>query len=171
MAIALTDFEGFCGFRPLREIAGHLGTVREFQKVVGYEVADDFISAVATSEAGDDVLLRNATPVSGKPSDNTKELQKALRTLFEALMNADPEQAVKPQIRALVARYQEETGKKTSKEMKAGSVEELVVRLNEQFPDDVGIFCTYLLNVVTLKPGQACFLEANEPHAYLSGRT
>ncbi|KAG0144896.1 hypothetical protein CROQUDRAFT_659462 [Cronartium quercuum f. sp. fusiforme G11] len=30
-------------------------------------------------------------------------------------------------------------------------------------------FCTYMLNLVHLQPGQAAFLSANEPHAYLSG--
>ena len=31
------------------------------------------------------------------------------------------------------------------------------------------MFCTILLNVINLKPGEAVFLAANEPHAYISG--
>ena len=34
---------------------------------------------------------------------------------------------------------------------------------------DIGVFAPYLLNVITLAPGEALFLGANEPHAYLSG--
>ena len=34
---------------------------------------------------------------------------------------------------------------------------------------DVGCFCIYYLNVVTLKPGEAIFLAANVPHAYIKG--
>lgn len=42
-------------------------------------------------------------------------------------------------------------------------------RLNSQYPGDVGIFCVFFLNHFTLNPGQAVFLAANEPHAYLQG--
>jgi len=53
----------------------------------------------------------------------------------------------------------------------AGNVPEfeLVSRLNQQFPGDIGIFCVYLFNHFTLAPGEAVFIPANEPHAYLSG--
>jgi Phosphomannose isomerase type I len=36
-------------------------------------------------------------------------------------------------------------------------------------PQDVGVLAAYFLNVVTLAPGQAMYLPANEPHAYVSG--
>jgi mannose-6-phosphate isomerase len=45
----------------------------------------------------------------------------------------------------------------------------LLLRLSEQYPGDVGCFCALLLNHVCLKPGEAMFLAANEPHAYLLG--
>jgi len=48
-------------------------------------------------------------------------------------------------------------------------VRELVLRLNAQFPNDIGIFCAFLLNYVKLSPGEAIFLGAGEPHAYISG--
>ncbi len=44
-----------------------------------------------------------------------------------------------------------------------------MLRLSEQFPGDVGCFCVYFLNHMRLQPGEAMFLEANLPHAYLSG--
>jgi mannose-6-phosphate isomerase len=31
------------------------------------------------------------------------------------------------------------------------------------------VFCSLLLNHITLQPGEGVFLAANEPHAYLSG--
>ena len=31
------------------------------------------------------------------------------------------------------------------------------------------MFCAYVLNYVVLRPGQAMYMAANEPHAYLSG--
>ena len=41
--------------------------------------------------------------------------------------------------------------------------------LNSQYPNDVGVFCVFFLNHFTLNSGEAVFLAANEPHAYLSG--
>lgn len=44
-----------------------------------------------------------------------------------------------------------------------------MLRLHDEYQDDIGCFCPFILNYVTLKPGEAIFLGANEPHAYLSG--
>jgi mannose-6-phosphate isomerase class I len=46
---------------------------------------------------------------------------------------------------------------------------DLILKLHKEFPGDPGAFCVYFLNVVELQPGEAMFLEANLPHAYLSG--
>ncbi|KAM5292088.1 mannose-6-phosphate isomerase isoform 2-T2 [Ctenodactylus gundi] len=46
---------------------------------------------------------------------------------------------------------------------------ELLLQLNQQYPGDIGCFAIYFLNLLTLKPGEAMFLEANVPHAYLKG--
>ncbi|AUQ25508.1 mannose-6-phosphate isomerase [Dickeya zeae] len=44
------------------------------------------------------------------------------------------------------------------------------IRFIAQFyPDDGGLFSPLLLNVVTLQPGEAMFLYAETPHAYLQG--
>ncbi|WP_421229104.1 mannose-6-phosphate isomerase, class I [Aeromonas jandaei] len=45
----------------------------------------------------------------------------------------------------------------------------LITSLAAQYPCDVGLFSPLLLNVVTLKPGQAMFLDACTPHAYVRG--
>jgi mannose-6-phosphate isomerase len=162
MAIALTEFSGFCGFRPLPEISDFLSKVPEFAAVVGPQVASAFSEAVSSSTSP-------SSSSKAADQDDLSKLQNALKELFAALMNADPESVVKPHLRALVNRYKKESGAKLSADLKPGSVEEIIVRLDEQFPDDVGTFCTFVLNVVELKPGEAIFLKADEPHAYLSG--
>lgn len=43
------------------------------------------------------------------------------------------------------------------------------LRLGNDYPGDVGCWMVYILNLVSLKPGEGLFLSANEPHAYLSG--
>lgn len=55
-------------------------------------------------------------------------------------------------------------GKDTS-----GSNGDLLLRLHSQYPGDIGCFTIYFLNLVKLEPGEAMFLGANEPHAYLHG--
>lgn len=45
----------------------------------------------------------------------------------------------------------------------------LVEQLFSQYPYDNGILMVYFLNYLKLKPSEAVFLAANEPHAYLSG--
>ena len=47
--------------------------------------------------------------------------------------------------------------------------DETVLLLAEQYGDDIGIFAPYLLNRVTLQPGESLFLAAGEVHAYVRG--
>ncbi|KAF7356952.1 Mannose-6-phosphate isomerase [Mycena venus] len=99
-------------------------------------------------------------------SDPTGPAEKvALKNLFAAVMTADEAQ-VKTQLDTLVARYKAGGAKV---EGESQDIVELVLRLDSQFPGDIGIFCAFLLNYVHLKPGEAIFLGAGEPHAYISG--
>ncbi|EHK7542306.1 mannose-6-phosphate isomerase, class I [Vibrio cholerae] len=45
----------------------------------------------------------------------------------------------------------------------------LITELAKLYPSDVGLFSPLFLNVVELKPGEAMFLFAETPHAYLKG--
>ena len=44
-----------------------------------------------------------------------------------------------------------------------------ILELAEQHPGDIGLFTPLMLNVITLQPGEAMFLYACTPHAYLKG--
>ncbi len=44
-----------------------------------------------------------------------------------------------------------------------------VAMLAEHYPGDVGLFSPLFLNVIELAPGEAMFLDAETPHAYLRG--
>lgn len=138
MAIALTPFEGLCGFRPLTEIQKYLNTVPEIAGVIGQDAAN----AIAS---GSDPL--------------------ALKKAFTALMKSRPD-VVSLQLNKLLERLRE---KKSSGHDISEQCGELVLRLNSQFPGDVGCFCIYFLNHVVLQPGEAMFLGPNLPHAYLAG--
>ena len=47
--------------------------------------------------------------------------------------------------------------------------EELALNLIQQYPCDRGVFFSFLLNIIKLKPGDFLYIPPNEPHAYLSG--
>ncbi|MBZ6070911.1 mannose-6-phosphate isomerase, class I [Aeromonas schubertii] len=82
-----------------------------------------------------------------------------LATLFRALLTlqgAQKEAALADLARTAAACRTEETFA-------------LILHLFEQYPGDVGLFAPLLLNVVTLQPGQAMFLDACTPHAYVRG--
>ena len=143
MAIALTAFRGFCGFRPLSEIIAYIKSVPQFAELV--QLSDEDLDKAA-----------NVT--------EEREVKQVLKTIFGNLMNSSPS-SYEPLAEQLAERYR--AGKAD-----AGVGEEernLVLKLAEEFPRDVGIFCTFLLNIFTLQPGEALFLQANEPHAYLEG--
>lgn len=53
--------------------------------------------------------------------------------------------------------------------MKLTDKEELVLRLEKQYPGDIGVIAAFLFNYVKLQPGEALYLAANEPHAYIQG--
>jgi mannose-6-phosphate isomerase len=47
--------------------------------------------------------------------------------------------------------------------------ERLFIALEDLYPGDPGVFQVFILNLLTLKPGEALFIQPNTPHAYLSG--
>lgn len=99
-----------------------------------------------------------ATAFIQSVNSNTADQKLALKELFASLMNANA-QLVGDQLDKLVARIANDTDK----------LSKLIVRLEKQYPRDVGVFCVYLLNYLELEKGQAIFMGANEPHAYIAG--
>jgi mannose-6-phosphate isomerase len=145
MALAITPFTGLCGFLPIPQIVKYLHSTPELAALVPDPVRNHFLTASYTT------------------SPTSQDIKDALKSLFSALMTAD-EQAFTAQLDKLVVRYK--AGKAAAEEE---SLVDLVLRLNDQFPNDIGLFCPFLLNHVKLQPGEAIFLGAGEPHAYLSG--
>ena len=87
-------------------------------------------------------------------------IQNRLRKSFSRLLLLD-EKAIKGSILDLV----EVAEKKQSK----NPVFQWVLKIQEQFPFDIGVLCSLFLRFVKLNPGEAMFLPAQQLHAYLSG--
>ncbi|XP_052899786.1 mannose-6-phosphate isomerase [Anopheles moucheti] len=133
LAIALTEFQALCGFRPYAEIDGFLQENPELQELLGPNVLTKF-------QAKD---------------------ESAVKFAYERLMHSAPDD-VKRCIDGIAKRM---VGfEKTSKEM-----DHLFMRLYADFGQDVGVLSIYFLNYLQLNPGQAIYLAANVPHAYLDG--
>ena len=152
MAIAVTDFEGFCNFKPLKEIAETIKAVPEFFEILGDEIATEFCNGIKV----------DAAPESDAEAANKRLLQ----SVFGKLMNTD-EKTIAAKAASLVARA---AAVPQTFDKLAPGLSELIERLNRQFPDDIGVFCGCLmLNHVRLNAGEAMFLQAKDPHAYISG--
>lgn len=158
MAIALTSFEGLCGFRPPTEIAHFLQTVTALRDFVGSDISKIFVDAVKSRD-GDD-------------SDSAKaENKAALKDLFGALMSR-PQSALESATKSLLEEVTKDSdqfagggaGPSTGK-----ALAELIGRLHGQFGADYGLFVLFLCNFVTMAPGEALFLRADDIHAYISG--
>ncbi|XP_063099418.1 mannose-6-phosphate isomerase isoform X5 [Cavia porcellus] len=144
MAIALTSFQGLCGFRPVAEILTFLKKVPEFQLLIG-----------------DDAATQLKQSVSSDP----QTVAEALRSCFSHLMKSEKTTVV-VQLNLLVKRISQQVSAGNNMDDICG---QLLLRLHQQYPGDIGCFAIYFLNLLTLKPGEAMFLEANVPHAYLEG--
>lgn len=85
-----------------------------------------------------------------------------LKECFYSLMTCNNE-VVGKSIESLLNRLKESEGHSCT------YLYDLLKELNLQFPNDIGCFCIYFFNLITLEPFEAIFLDANEPHCYLSG--
>ncbi|MCW6030267.1 mannose-6-phosphate isomerase [Pantoea sp. JK] len=58
---------------------------------------------------------------------------------------------------------------KSALNAREGEPWQTIKSIASDYPDDSGLFSPLLLNVITLQPGEAMFLFAETPHAYLKG--
>uniref|UniRef100_A0A182SBB7 mannose-6-phosphate isomerase n=1 Tax=Anopheles maculatus TaxID=74869 RepID=A0A182SBB7_9DIPT len=134
LAIALTDFQALCGFRPYAEIDDVLKKSLELQELLGESVLAKF---AATDKS-------------------------AVKIAYEQLMHSGPD-AVQRCIERIADRI------RTEEDAEPCELRDLFCRLYADFGCDVGVLSIYFLNYLRLKPGQAIYLAANVPHAYLDG--
>jgi len=160
MAIALTPFLAFLNFLPSQTILLHLLSVPEINALVPQELINQLAKLLnlPTTLPADSFLFE---PTKAAPSQEVKDV---LKKIFGAIMSTS-EDTYKKSVGDLMERY--EKGEEVV-ESEKGLVD-LAKMLNEQYPGDIGVLCVFLLNVVELKEGEAAFLGANMPHAYIKG--
>ena len=89
MTIAITPFEGLCGFRPLAEIVHSLKAIEPLRTLIGEQATSEFEKIVKGNEESEDeaVVQRN---------------KDALRSVFTSLMES-PSEKIEAASKALVA--------------------------------------------------------------------
>ncbi|KAL6875791.1 hypothetical protein ACP4OV_013304 [Aristida adscensionis] len=170
MAVAVTEFRALCGFAGVQELKEVLRTVREVRELVGKEEAGKIMSV--------------------KEHDGAIGVRSYLQSAFTNLMIAS-EEAVSEAISKLKSRLNAESKEcgdwRLNKRWDNCSIwaanmldvankirnltmkEQLALSLEKQYPADVGVLAAFFFNYVKLRPGEALYVGANEPHAYLSG--
>uniref|UniRef100_A0A0E0MGZ1 mannose-6-phosphate isomerase n=1 Tax=Oryza punctata TaxID=4537 RepID=A0A0E0MGZ1_ORYPU len=143
MAVAVTDFRALCGFVSVQELKDVLRTVPEVRELVGKEEAVKLMGA--------------------KEHDGGIGVRPYLQSAFTNLMTASKE-TVSQAVSKLKNRLNIESKVRTLTKK-----EQLVLSLEMQYPEDVGVLAAFFFNYVKLNPGEALYIGANEPHAYLSG--
>lgn len=122
-----------------------------FKALNGFRPIDEII---ANFEAVDITPLREAfSQLKADPSDE------GLSQFFAATLSLD----AKAQTQALDELIT------FAKNQSQSSVYHLINKLQALYPGDIGLLAPLLLNVITLEPGQAMFLYACTPHAYIKG--
>jgi mannose-6-phosphate isomerase len=102
------------------------------------------------------------------PSGHRAELERlggdsesaGIKAFFTFLMGADA-----PARSALVDRVVSQAAARADQD----AAYAWMLRLNAQYPQDIGVLAPLLLNTIQLQPGQALFLPAGQLHAYLEG--
>ncbi len=135
--VALTHFDGICGFRPIDEIISNikLASGARWRNYAGRLAADPgrlelsvlFYNMVSLKEQNKATVL-NATRIRGERIVQEEAPGSAVAATFG-----------------------------------------WILKLMDEYPGDIGALAPLLLNLFTLEPGQALFLAAGEPHAYLGG--
>ena len=100
--------------------------------------------------------------VSGEilKGENPKE---SLKSFYSEIMTKS--EAQQEELENILVKMDELISSKSDR----SEADELFIELRKKYGTDVGLFSLYLFNLVHLKQGEAVFLNAGIPHAYLKG--
>lgn len=156
MVVALTEFVALAGLRDTAEVAGLLGLLGLLDlPALDLPVRGPMLAALGQDArgAGRAGTARAVAALATWPAPERAELASQVRRRAEALLHA-PTSACEPELGV---------DRDTRRAL------EWVLALTEQHPGDPMVLAPLVLRLHRLAPGQAMFLPAGVPHAYLSG--
>lgn len=157
ICIPLGPFEALCGFRPIEEIRAFLRTVPELKALcTGISIAEPTLFAHPAFK-----VQSRLTPVFEEEEANPEAM--SIKELYSKLMRSNA-LLVLSHVKLLVDRL--------TAQPERSPEEELFLRVQKDYPGDVGLFSIYFLNYVRVgveQPLRYIYCAPDEPHAYLSG--
>ncbi len=143
--VALTRFEGLCGFRDLDETLACL-------KLVAPDSWRSFAGRLASNPGRLELSVFFYTMVSSREARKA-EILHAMRARMERILGGGTAgfgsgAACGPVQKSILGR---------------------VLMLMDRFPGDIGALAPLVMNQFTLEPGQGLYIAPGEPHAYFSG--
>ncbi|KAK9170876.1 Phosphomannose isomerase type I family protein [Cryptosporidium meleagridis] len=181
IAIALSEFETFCGFRDTIEILSIIENFPETFDIFGISL--EFIKKTISEHNNqqENKLKSDAINCKGIHDQSQEDsLSTIKKNLFINMLNSKTE-TINNSLNKLVNRL----GKKSPTFYSSSSIdkttnininnteipliEDLILRLHYHFPLDIGIISPILLNYYKLNTGDAVFIGAGTIHSYISG--
>lgn len=148
--------------RVRKRLAPHVGIAyQEFEGLCNFRPIGEILSYLQALPDLSALCNGQATTIALSTASTEKEKRSALGNLFSTLMNSS-EESITAALHSVVENLESQSER--------ADIENLFLRLVRHYPGDVGCFAAFLLNYVRIKPGQAFFMAANEPHAYLLGQ-
>ena len=154
MVIALSEFQGLCGLRPVSEVVHYLKSVPALRQLVG-----------------EDATQRCVDAAEGQSDDSEIRATLAVRSAFEAVLKSD-----EASVRSVAKLVVEDAKCQIINCIAYGTGSAhinfsygLIITLSAYFPQDVGLLAVFFLKYIRLAPGEAIFLKADTIHAHLSG--
>ncbi len=143
IAIALSEFHAMAGFRSTAEIAQTLQNYPEIAEFIGTNTVQQFLLAAEKS-----------------PQVRRQTLKKLFTQYLQKTVTA-------PNILSSAI---EKLQKRLDTQTVHSRAEHIFLQMQQKYAEtDAGLFSVFFLNYIILQPGQAIFIPAGIPHAYIHG--
>ena len=126
-----------------------------YKAMNGFRVIDEIVALF--EQAGVEVLNNQVAELKANPD------AKHLEVFFKSLLSMKGE--LKDKALDQLMTGIDDKGSDEAEKFAFATIKDFA----EEYPDDVGLFSPLLLNLIVLQPGEAMFLHAETPHAYLNG--
>ena len=141
IAIALDSLTALVGFRTIPDMISILEQYQEIKNYIGAEYVEKL--STVKNDAEKKIAVKNLySTIMKKSVTNHKELSETLEKIESRI-------------------------KETEKPKREEEI--LFLQLKKKYGIDIGLLSIFMLNLVHLKVGEAIFLKAGVPHAYLKG--
>ncbi len=190
MSIALTTVEAICGFRPFHEMVYFLHCYPELRSMVSSEALRAFTNAPLDEESRQkafEMLFNDyVTTRENVASKQTVAMIHRLRSM-KGKMEQNGKGIVHDEQQVYAQEGQQEAERLCLAALGKGirdtesrrilmslrvmdlQIQDVILRVADQYPGDIGLMMPLMLNYIKMKPGQCFYTAPNVPHCYICG--